>query len=126
MILKTWTKFINEADVAVSQDLESRISEMEKVRAEVTKIKTAADQLKSLTKSEDVDTRIEAITRQYQNQKDSLISSALSYYNMLAEKQKIEIRSKEFETTIPELATKLETELRDLVQKIADLRKPAA
>lgn len=123
MTIKRWNTFINEADMAVDKDLQDRINEMEKVRTEVTKIKAAADQLKSLTKPEDVDTRIENITKQYENQKDSLISTALSYYKMLADKQKLTLRQKLYETTIPELATQLETDLRDLVEKIAELRK---
>jgi predicted O-linked N-acetylglucosamine transferase (SPINDLY family) len=125
MFIKKFTTFINEADVAVDKDLQDRIINMEKVRAEVVKIQNAANSLKGLTKTEDVDTRIEAITVQYENQDDTLISTALSYYKMLAEKQKLAIRQKQFETEIPEMATKLETDLNNLVQQITDLRKTA-
>lgn len=134
MFIKNFANFLNEADetpvatttnVDVEKDLTERISDMEKVRSEVIQIQTAANQLKSLTKLEDIDKRMEELIKKYESQDDSLISSALSYYKMLAEQAKLVLRQKQFETQIPELATQLENDLNDLVQRIADLRKTA-
>lgn len=141
MILKKFNEFsYNEAvadtvpkpevsttqSVEVDKDLTNRINEMEKIRNEVVKIKAGADSLKGITKPEDVDAKTLALTKQYQNEKDSLISSALSYYNMVAEQQKLTLRQKAYETQIPELATKLQNDLTELVNRINDIKKDSA
>ena len=113
-------------DVAVDKDLQNRVNDMEKVRQEVIKIQAAADGLKGITKPEDIDTKSKQLMDQYKNEQDSLISSAMSYYNMLAEKQKLDLKLKQYDTQIPALATKLEADLNDLVKRISDLRKTNA
>ncbi len=124
-MIKDWKKF-NEADetATATADAAAQLDLDKKTYAAANLIKTQAEQLKSKTKVADVETAMNALGKQYEKNTETLITSALTYYKVLAERAKAQIKIKEWDYQInTKMLPELQKDILDLSTKIADSSK---
>lgn len=126
-MIKDWKKF-NEADETanVAQDNAAQLELDRKTYAAANLIKTQAESLKGKTKVADIETAMATLAKQYEKNTESLITKALTYYKVLAEKAKANIKIKEWDNQInTKMLPELQKEIQDLSTKIAEANKTA-
>lgn len=121
-MIKDWKKF-NEADETTGVAADN-VDTMRKTQTAASLIKTQAESLKSKTRMVDIETSLATVAKQYEKNTEALITSALTYYKVLAERQKATIKIKELDNQInTKLLPELQKDIQDLSTKIADSSK---
>jgi hypothetical protein len=115
-MIKNWNKF-NEADetATAATDVET----MRKTNAAASLIKTQAESLKGKNKIADVESAVAIVAKQYEKNTESLITSSLTYYKTLAERQKAAIKIKDIDQQITKMLPELQRDIQDMATKIS-------